>query len=337
MDVSRHRILALALVGSAALHAAIFTSALPGVDPLDEAAPSESTYTARLLRPAPVAPAAPAAKPKPRVKPKPRAAPAPAIEPVAMAEPLATPMEPLAMLEPLAMPVETVEFVEPVVLETEVPDAFPVAGLPASVSIHYQLTSAVADGRAEYRWDREGDSYRIQGEAEADGFFALFLEGRILQESRGTVTASGLRPDRFSEQRPNVAPEGLDFDWPARQVTFDRNGERKVSALEDNTVDWLSMIFQMAHVPPQAKDLDLQVFTQRKMYRFRLKVLGVEDIDIPLGRVPALHLRHEDTVKNEIVDVWLGIDQHFLPVKLRFPAARNRLVVDQVATRVLVR
>jgi hypothetical protein len=336
MDVSRHRILVLALAVSAAVHAAIFASALPGLDPL-EAAPAEAAYTARLVQAAPVEPPA-VAKRKPRPKPQRRVKPAPLIEPVAMLEPGVVPIEPVAMLEPLVAPIEPAGWVEPVVLaEPRAPDAFPVAGLPASVSIHYQLTSAVADGRAEYRWDREGDSYRIQGEAEADGFFALFLEGRILQESRGTVTAAGLRPDRFSEQRPNVAPEGLDFDWPARQVTFDRNGERKVSALEDNTVDWLSMIFQMAHVPPQAKDLDLQVFTQRKMYRFRLKVLGVEDIDIPLGRVPALHLRHEDTVKNEIVDVWLGIDQHFLPVKLRFPAARNRLVVDQVATRVLVR
>src|SRR5690606_21517376 len=118
---------------------------------------------------------------------------------------------------------------------------------------------------------------------------------------------------------------------------FDRNGERRTSALEDNTVDWLSMIFQMAHVPPQARDLELQVFTQRKMYRFHLKVLEVEEIEIPLGRISALHLRHEDPVKKEVVDVWLGIDQHFLPVKLRFPAARNRIVVDQVATRVRVR
>ena len=37
----------------------------------------------------------------------------------------------------------------------------------------------------------------------------------------------------------------------------------------------------------------------------------------------------------EIVDVWLGIEQSYLPVKLRFPVARNRLMVDQVATRVV--
>jgi hypothetical protein len=63
-------------------------------------------------------------------------------------------------------------------------------------------------------------------------------------------------------------------------------------------------------------------------------VLGIEEIEVPLGRVRALHLRHEDPAKSEAVDVWLGVDQHYLPVKLRYPVARNRLVVDQVATRV---
>jgi len=66
-------------------------------------------------------------------------------------------------------------------------------------------------------------------------------------------------------------------------------------------------------------------------------VLGVEEIVIPMGRVKALHLRHEPTDAKEAVDVWLGIDQHHLPVKLRYPVARNRLMVEQVATGVTVR
>jgi hypothetical protein len=210
--------------------------------------------------------------------------------------------------------------------------------MPPELSIEYHLTSAVADGRAAYHWDRDGDSYRIRGEAEAEGFFTLFLEGRVLQESRGTVTATGLRPERFTEQRPNAGEEGLRFDWDARKVTFERNGEARTTPLEDNTVDWLSMIFQLAHTPPSDRALDLQVFTQRRLYRFKLEVLGIEEIDIPLGRVRALHLRHLDPTRgDESVDVWLGIDQYNLPVKMRYPVARNRLMVDQVATRVSAR
>ncbi len=164
------------------------------------------------------------------------------------------------------------------------------------------------------------------------GFFALFLEGRIVQESRGTVTAEGLRPTRFVESRPGATPEGLEFDWRGHRVTFERGDSRRSAELADNTVDWLSMIFQMAHVPPSGESYDLKVYTQRRLYNFKLKVLGVEEIEIPLGRLKALHLRHVDPDDQQVVDVWLGIDQHYLPVKLRYPVARNRLVVEQSAT-----
>jgi hypothetical protein len=84
--------------------------------------------------------------------------------------------------------------------------------------------------------------------------------------------------------------------------------------------------------------MDLQVFTQRKLYRFHLRILGVEEIAIPLGKVKALRLRHVDPEDSrEVVDVWLGVDQYYLPVKLRYPVARNRLVVEQVATHVSAR
>ena len=363
--LSRYRLAAVALLASAAVHAAVFVGLPPRIAVIDE--PAAAVYSASLDamdasltspgEAAAQAPPGPAAAVRPRrpksPHPQSRLAPPPpamAAVPVealletaavAPAQPTLAPAavdasktadlspekpELLALAQP-AVPVKTLE-----------PERFPVESLPASLTIDYRLTSSFADGRATYHWDREGDAYRIRAEAEAEGFFTLFLEGRILQESHGTVTAAGLRPERFSERKPGGPPEGLEFDWPARRITFDRNGERKTTPLDDNTVDWLSMIFQLAHLPPRTESFGLQVFTQRRMYRFQLNVLGTEEIEIPLGRVRALHLRHAapDDPK-EVVDVWLGIDQHYLPVKLRFPAARNRLVVEQVATRVTSR
>lgn len=352
------RLAAVALALSAALHAAVFVGMprrLAAIEGKDAA-----VYSATLeAAPAPAAMQAAAPAPAPRAKPPRRAArpKAPALSPellpveeapgeqVAMAEgvvPLPS-LEPYPEPSPELLPAEEppgqVALAEAAVpLAAIEPEKFPVEALPASISISYHLTSAFADGRAVYHWDRDGDNYRITGEAEAEGFFTLFLEGQITQESRGTVTEQGLRPDRFVERRPNAGPEGLEFDWPGRQVTFERAGKRDTSALEGHTVDWLSMIFQMAHVPPEGGALDMQVFTQRRLYRFKLQVLGVEEISIPLGTVRALHLRHVDPRDDrEAVDVWLGLEQHYLPVKLRFPVARNRLVVEQVATRVTSR
>jgi len=340
--VGRHRVLAAALALSLAAHAAIFAG-VPGRMAAEE--PALARYSATLdLAPVPLAVPEPIAElaplPRPRLRRLVRRAPPPAppveAPPVAQADPAPHPAIEIAPeLPPLEEP-QLLAMASPAApLEAAEADRFPVAALPANVSISYQITSAFADGRAVYSWEREGDSYRIFAEAEAEGFFMLFLEGRIHQESRGTVSELGLRPDSFVETRPDNVREGVEFDWRARQVKLFRGDTSKTADLGDNTVDWLSMIFQLAHVPPGGDSTDLQVFTQRKMYRFRLEVLGVEQIEIPIGTVRALHLRHVDPEDSrEVVDVWLGLEQHNLPVKLRFPVARNRLMVEQVATGV---
>jgi hypothetical protein len=340
--LSRYRIPAAALAVSAALHAAVMVGVPQRVE--EWTSPAAAEYTASLDAETSVDPSsapAPAPAPKSTGRPRPRVHRVSVPEPIAPVEdPRLLPLAPDPVIEPIAKPAEearpdVVALAQPAVpvpaLESP---RFPVEALPASISIDYQLTSAFADGRAEYHWKRDGDSYRITSEAEAVGFFTLFLEGRILQESRGTVTPEGLRPQFFSERKPGSATEGLEFDWPAHKVTFDRNNEKKTVDLADNTVDWLSMIFQMAHMPPTGDAYELRVYTQRKLYKFDLKILGEEVVDIPLGKVPALHLRHIDLEDQTVVDVWLGVKQHYLPVKLRYPVARNRLMVEQAATSV---
>jgi hypothetical protein len=243
----------------------------------------------------------------------------------------------LPLLEPIAAP-ELLAMAQPAVpvRALEAPK-LRVSDLPERLSVSYALTSSFADGRASYEWTREGDRYRITSEAQATGFFTLFLEGRVWQESEGAVTAEGLRPDRFVEHRPNTDDEGLDFDWKEGRVVLNHGGEKKSAPLAGNSVDWLSMIFQLSALPPSGEAFDLQVYTQRKLYNFHLRSLGVEEIEVPLGRVRARHFQHVDKASGEVVDVWAGIEQHNLPVKLRFPVARNRVMVEQVATDITVR
>ena len=348
--IARYKVVAAAVVVSASLHGAVFVGMPQRLEANEES--NAEVYTASLDPAAMVVAAAPSPAPAPkraaRARAKPRVVPLPvandepaqpellgASEVVADASAAAVIPEPPPAPEPqpevvaLAQPAASIPALEAT--------QFPVEALPAKVSITYALTSALANARAVYNWAREGNNYTITGEAEAIGFFTLFVEGRLLQESRGTVTAEGLRPERFVERKPNAAAEGLEFDWSRRLVTFDRGDKRKTEELTENTLDWLSMIFQMAHMPPSGETYDLRVFTQRRYYKFNLKVLGLEEITIPLGTIRALHLRHVDPEDQSVVDVWLGVDQHYLPVKLRYPVARNRMMVEQSATLVTER
>jgi hypothetical protein len=342
--IDRYRFLALALAGSAALHAAVMVNVPTRGEPAG--AGEDIEYSATLDPAAPAAQPAPApvARPAPS---RPRARRTPPIAPglldplgneLLAAAPLDTPVAAPEILTPEPPPKpEVVALAQPAV-PVAAPEApvFRSDALPNELSISYQLTSAMADGKAVYEWKRDGDRYRITGEASAEGFFTLFLEGRVLQETTGVVTPQGLRPERFTERKPSTVTEGLEFDWAGGTVTFDRHDEKKTDALGGNIVDWLSMLFQTAaNPPPSSGDYELNVLTQRKLYRFKLKVLGEEEIEIPLGKVRTLHLRHVDEKDaSEIVDVWLGVEQSYLPVKLRYPVARNRLMVEQVATRV---
>ena len=338
----------VALAGSAALHGAVIVgSSVPDHAPVDLDAP---TYTARLV--AANAAEAKVAKPAPKVvKARPRATLKPPVEEIVAVAP--SPSEEAAPApmaegepellsgaapEPAPEPPEVVAFAAPAAPAAlaELP-GFDPGALPARVTILYDLSSAFADGTAEYTWTREGDRYAIKGEAMAQGFFALFLEGSIRQESHGRVTPEGLRPDAFSERRGNTQEEGLAFDWDKRTVTFQRGDSSRTGALTDDTVDWLSMIFQLAHTPPRGSVLPMRVFTQRRMYAFKLQVVGVETLHLPLGSTQTLHLRHEGERPDEAVDVWLGTDQNYLPVKMRYPVAKNRLIVEQTARRITTR
>jgi len=341
----RYRAAVVALAVSAAVHAAVFVGTAFHADIPDEAADAPE-YTATLEAvtmdpaakpaPAPVHHAAPRhARPRPKARPVDVPEPLAALEPGTLVPQVDVPAidvppapapkpDAVAMAQP-AVPVPALEAPK-----------FPVEALPAHLSIEYKLTSAFADGQAKYSWSRDGDEYVISGEARAEGFFALFLEGQLRQESRGKVTAEGLRPDRFTEHKPgNPISEGIEFDWAAKKAILDKGDSKpRTEAITGNTVDWLSMIFQLAHVPPKGDSYDLRVFTQRRFYEFHLIVVGEEEIEIPMGKVRAQHLRHVDPQDGSIIDVWLGIDQHYLPVKLRYPVARNRLMVEQSATSV---
>jgi hypothetical protein len=289
----RYRLVFLAVLASLAVHAVVMVGMphrLAAVDSRTDAiysATLEALATPAVLAPPPAAgaPSAPAPRPAARPRARPRVAAAKAVDAVP-ADDASPALDAPAPLDALALgELSRIEALQPLpdrlalaapttAAAAAAEEKFPVEAMPANLTIEYALNSAFADGQATYRWSRDGDSYRITGEAQAEGFFALFLEGQILQESHGTVTERGLQPERFSERKPGSPPEGLEFDWRASQVTFDRNGSRKTDKLEANTVDWLSMIFQLAHRPPSGEAMDLRVFTQRKMYAFHLQIVG---------------------------------------------------------------
>jgi hypothetical protein len=70
------------------------------------------------------------------------------------------------------------------------------------------------------------------------------------------------------------------------------------------------------------------VVTGKKYDRFDIDSMGEEEIDIPAGHFRALHLR---TVGDTVTEIWIALDHHRLPVKIRYTDKKGD-VFEQVAT-----
>ncbi|MBI4995364.1 MAG: DUF3108 domain-containing protein [Rhodocyclales bacterium] len=321
MKLKRPLFVALAI--SFALHLVVISGPawnLPTLEELlepDEGPPLEAHLVAHpgpvAVRPAPV---------KPR-KPKP-AAPAvedgvgrgstpPAAEPVPP-EPVAGPAEPATQEAVAALP--TVPMI-----------------LPNFVRIEYQVSmgeGAFPIGSAVEEVRHDGTYYSMRNTAETTGLVALFRRAKIVNVSAGEIVASGLRPREFWARRDNGKGEAAHLDWDAGQVRLD--GGRQYP-LEPGTQDMLSMFAQLGLVRIDGAVVSLPVATGKKVERYDFAVLGEERIATPRGERRTLHLRNRQPNGKEATEVWLGLDDARLPIKIRHVDRRGD-IFDQIAVRI---
>jgi hypothetical protein len=318
MKLKRPFLVALAL--SLALHLFVITGPaweLPTLDELLE--PDEGpTLDAHLVAdPGPVA-----VKPR-RVRPKPRP-PGPTEHGVSRGD---TPM-------PLPAPVPEAE------AEEAAPVGEPVAELPAApmtlpnfVRIEYRVTmgeGAFPIGRAVQEIRHDGKQYSMRNDAETTGIVSLFRRARIVNVSAGDIVASGLRPREYWVRRDNGKGEAGHLDWEAGQVRLD-NGRNY--PLEAGTQDLLSMFAQLTLLAIEGKVVSLPVATGKKVERYDFLVLGAERIATPRGERATLHLRNRQPDGKEATEIWLGLDDGRLPIKIRHVDRRGD-IFDQIAVRI---
>jgi hypothetical protein len=124
--------------------------------------------------------------------------------------------------------------------------------LPPRLDLAYKVyygTQGFMIGAATYRFEHDGNAYRISTVAEPRGLAALFVHGRGLVESRGTITASGLKPYEFVVERGSADKrEVAHFDWNSGNVVLN-GGE--IATLEAPAFDPLTILWQPYFSPPR--------------------------------------------------------------------------------------
>jgi len=256
----------------------------------------------------------------PNPAPLPEPAPTPAPQAIAQA-----PAPPVSAPAPASLPASP-----PMPLPDPRPD------FPARIQLVYSVyrgTQGLLLGKTTHTWHIIDNQYLLTSTTEATGLFSLFYHGRYIMTSRGELTPAGLKPISFWIQRGQSSEhtEYADFDWNAKTLQYGKHDDLHTAPLADGTQDQLSALYQLAFTAPHSGRVTVAITTGRKLNQYTYQVAGEETLQTPLGALRTEHLvsvqaPHESSGTG---DIWLAIDQHYLPVRFKLTTSDGE-VLDQV-------
>lgn len=187
--------------------------------------------------------------------------------------------------------------------------------LPAPATLRYELRRGILRGIGEIRWRPTGDRYALQFEARLAGFTL------IAQSSQGELTASGLAPIRFIEQRARKASRSVNFSRESGTVTSSASTTR--SPLLDGTQDRLSWMIQLGGIVAADPSLattgriSMILVSARGEASVRTaRFAGRESAETAAGSVPAFKFVVDGhSAYDGSFEIWLDPARGYLPAR----------------------
>lgn len=247
---------------------------------------------------------------KPHPKPKPQAQPTP-VEPVHAAAP--KPEEPSPTEKPEIKP----EPPKPSELAPEIKPAHP---LPkhAQLTFNVYLGTGLKIGEARHLLEiDDAQNYTLKVGINTTGIASLFKTFELSQQSSGTLTGQGLRPNEYSETRnTSKGREALvaKFNWAEKTLSFSNENS---TPLPEQAQDILSCFYQLSQLAFVDNVLALDISNGKKLERYALEIGEEETLISSMGKLRALHLRKIHAPGEEGLDIWLGLEYRLLPIKIR--------------------
>ena len=190
--------------------------------------------------------------------------------------------------------------------------------LPPRVDLAYKVffgTQGFMIGDATYRFEHDGERYRISTVGQARGLAALIVRGTGKVESRGRITPAGLKPYEFAIERGSADKrEVAFFDWDAGNVVLHDGGRAQ---LEPPAFDPLTVLWQPYFSPPSRDDQTFSLATTRRVARYTLSLEGEETISWPRGEVMTQRWHRASEDGKTEAWFWLAPSLHYIPIKMR--------------------
>jgi len=173
-------------------------------------------------------------------------------------------------------------------------------------------------GEARHRLEVNDDnSYLLKVDMNTTGLASVFKTFESSQQSSGTLTQRGLRPNNFSETRNTAKGKGVieaKFVWEDNLMSFSNNTR---APLPEQSQDIISFLYQLSQLPLGNGVVPMHISNGKKLERYELAIGEEEEIETRLGKLRALPLRKVYTQGEEGLDIWLGLEYRLLPVKIR--------------------
>lgn len=171
-------------------------------------------------------------------------------------------------------------------------------------------------------WIRDG-RYSLSSVSEATGVAAMFVSGKIIQRSEGSIGPDGLQPERFWGEKGSRVQTPVRFDWPAGLLALP-GGSVELPA---RTQDLLSFPFHLAMTVRETDGAwTLPVTNGKKLRNYQFEIMGRETLSLRDQRVEALRVQGSRAGEGSL-DVWLAESHHWLPVKIRTLDQKGKVIV----------
>jgi hypothetical protein len=217
---------------------------------------------------------------------------------------------------------------------------FLLACLLASAAAHAAPTEVRAEytvskggfviGRVVEKYERKGDTYRIESITRSEGVLKLFLDESITLSSEGRITDGGLQPLKFAQRRGGDRSRDIaaTFDWDRSLLHSEFRGERKEIPLPVGTQDRLSVMYQFMNIVP-GSEVRLNMSNGRKVDAYTYRRVADEALKTAAGDFDAAHFeRITETEKESHAQIWIAKDRFNLPIRVVFEDS-NGLRLEQ--------
>lgn len=191
---------------------------------------------------------------------------------------------------------------------------------PARLQVSYDvLKGNIRAATITETYTRTHDRYHIESVSKAIGLLAMIKPETIRITSQGALTAKGLRPLTFTNERKLDTERNtrVDFDWTANSITLtDRTGKRALP-LPAGTQDRLSAMYQFMFAPLQnAATLDFYMTNGSKVDIYNYRITPDQSVTVPLGTFKALYVASPPKAGESRTEIWLATEHANFPYKM---------------------